>query len=73
MRMKMASRAENPGSQRKQHREKEEQLKRATKIRSDLKTEKKREKKGDDEEWEDVDEHEKDVFDKDGYFDVPEA
>lgn len=24
----------------------------------------------DDEIWEDVDEHEKDVFDKDGYFDV---
>lgn len=22
--------------------------------------------------WEDVDEHEKDIFDKDGYFDVPE-
>ena len=22
-------------------------------------------------EWEDVDEHEKDVFDKDGYYDVP--
>lgn len=26
----------------------------------------------DDDEWEEVDEHEKDVFDKDGYFDVPE-
>ena len=26
----------------------------------------------DDEEWEEVDEHEKDVFDKDGYFDVPD-
>jgi hypothetical protein len=38
-----------------------------------MKTEKKREKKGEDDEWEDVDEHEKDVFDKDGYFDVPEA
>jgi hypothetical protein len=23
-----------------------------------------------DQEWEDVDEHERDVFDKDGYFDV---
>ena len=23
--------------------------------------------------WEDVDEHEKDIFDKDGYFDVPEG
>jgi hypothetical protein len=30
-------------------------------------------KDGDDGDWEDVDEHEKDVFDKDGYFDVPEA
>ena len=29
-------------------------------------------KDGDDE-WEDVDEHEKDVFDKDGYFDVMET
>ena len=27
---------------------------------------------GEDEEWEDVDEHERDVFDKDGYYDVPE-
>ena len=26
----------------------------------------------DEEEWEDVDEHEKDIFDKDGYFDVPD-
>jgi hypothetical protein len=26
----------------------------------------------DSEEWEEVDEHEKDVFDKDGYFDVPD-
>ena len=26
--------------------------------------------KNDDAEWEDIDEHEKDVFDKDGYFDV---
>ena len=29
-------------------------------------------KKGDDE-WEDVDEHERDVFDKDGYYDVMES
>ena len=27
----------------------------------------------DSEEWEEVDDHEKDVFDKDGYFDVPES
>jgi hypothetical protein len=27
----------------------------------------------DDEEWEDVDEHEKEAFDKDGYFDIPEG
>ena len=27
----------------------------------------------DDADWEDVDDHEKDVFDKDGYFDVPEG
>ena len=30
-------------------------------------------KKGDDDEWEDVDEHERDVFDKDGYYDVMES
>jgi len=30
----------------------------------------KKQKEGD--EWEDVDEHERDVFDKDGYYDVPE-
>ena len=28
---------------------------------------------GGDDDWEDVDEHEKDVFDKDGYFDVMES
>ena len=28
---------------------------------------------GEDAEWEDIDEHEKDVFDKDGYFDVMET
>ncbi len=30
-------------------------------------------KEGEDDDWEDVDEHEKDVFDKDGYFEVPES
>ena len=30
-------------------------------------------KKGEEAEWEDVDEHEKDVFDKDGYYDVMET
>ena len=29
--------------------------------------------KEEDAEWEDIDEHEKDVFDKDGYFDVMET
>ncbi len=33
----------------------------------------KQEKDNDDEEWEEVDDHEKDIFDKDGYFDVPDA
>ena len=28
---------------------------------------------GNDDEWEDVDEHERDVFDKDGYYDVPDS
>ena len=30
------------------------------------------EKKGAEDDWEDIDEHERDVFDKDGYFDVLE-
>ena len=29
-------------------------------------------KKDEEDDWEDVDEHEKDVFDKDGYFNVPD-
>lgn len=33
----------------------------------------KKQKDKDEEEWEDVDEHEKDAFDKDGYFDIPDA
>ena len=32
---------------------------------------KQNENNGDEGEWEDIDEHEKDVFDKDGYYDVP--
>ena len=38
-----------------------------------LKAPKKADHDKDDEEWEEVDEHEKDIFDKDGYFDVPEG
>ena len=30
-------------------------------------------KRADGDEWEDIDEHERDVFDKDGYFDVMET
>ena len=52
-------------------REKEMALKKATKHK-DLKKLHKKQKQDDEEEWEDVDEHEKDVFDKDGYFDVPD-
>ena len=37
-----------------------------------MKNKPKKEKENDDEEWEEVDDHEKDVFDKDGYFDVPD-
>jgi hypothetical protein len=44
----------------------------ANKLKDEKRLQKKKERR-DDEEWEDVDEHEKDVFDKDGYFDVPEA
>jgi hypothetical protein len=59
---------------RKDQREKELALKKAEKklkkSGSGLKAPKKEDK--DDEEWEEVDDHEKDVFDKDGYFDVPE-
>jgi len=32
----------------------------------------KKDKKDEEDDWEDVDEHEKDVFDKDGYFNVPD-
>ena len=32
----------------------------------------KEEAKNEDDDWEDVEEHEKEAFDKDGYFDVPD-
>lgn len=38
-----------------------------------LKAPKRNEKDKDDEEWEEVDDHEKDIFDKDGFFDIPEG
>ena len=58
--------------ERKVQREKELQLKKAEKMHAKGKLHGKK-NGGDDDEWEDVvDEHEKDVFDKDGYFDVPE-
>jgi len=53
-------------------REKELQLKKAEKLASKGKLPKKSDKNNDDDDWEDVDEHEKDVFDKDGYFNVPD-
>ena len=60
--------------ERKANREKELALKKAEKKlkKGGLKAPKKTEHDKDDEEWEEVDEHEKDIFDKDGYFDVPE-
>jgi hypothetical protein len=59
---------------RKDQREKELALKKAEKKmkKGGLKAPKRADHDKDDEEWEEVDEHEKDVFDKDGYFDVPE-
>lgn len=48
-------------------------MKKAEKLASKGKLRKDKGKDGSDDEWEDVDEHEKDVFDKDGYFDVPET
>lgn len=59
---------------RKAQRENELALKKAEKKmkKGGLKAPKKIDHDKDDEEWEEVDEHEKDVFDKDGYFDVPD-
>lgn len=55
-------------------REKEIAIKKAEKkLKKGGTIKKAKEDKGDDGEWEDVDDHEKDVFDKDGYFDVPEG
>ena len=62
--------------ERKAHREKEIALKKAEKRLKKGGNIKKTASKQDDNndgDWEDVDEHEKDVFDKDGYFDVPEG
>ena len=61
--------------ERKAHREKELALKKAEKrLKKGGSIKKAKDGKEDDEgEWEDVDDHEKDVFDKDGYFDVPEG
>lgn len=60
--------------ERKAMREKELQLKKAEKLHAKGKLKKKNGDGESEDEWEDmVDEHEKDVFDKDGYFDVPET
>ena len=71
MRMKRAFKLEKV-KERKAQKEKEVQLKKAEKLAAKGKL-KKKEGKGSDDEWEDVvDDHEKDIFEKDGYFDVPE-
>ena len=62
--------------ERKALREKEIAIKKAEKKLKKggtIKKPKDESKANDDADWEDVDEHEKDVFDKDGYFDVPEG
>jgi essential nuclear protein 1 len=60
--------------ERKATRERELALKKAEKrMKKNGGKVKKNEKPADEEEWEEVDDHEKDVFDKDGYFDVPDA
>ena len=60
--------------ERKALREKEIAIKKAEKkLKKGGTIKKPKENKDDDGEWEDVDDHEKDVFDKDGYFDVPEG
>lgn len=70
LRMKRSHKLEKV-KERKAHQEKELQLKKAEKLAARGKL---RKKDGSDDEWEDVvDEHEKDVFEKDGYFDVPET
>jgi hypothetical protein len=53
-------------------REKELALKKAEKRLKKGTLHAKKKEDADEEEWEEVDEHEKDVFDKDGYFDVPD-
>lgn len=47
---------------------------RKAKILADIKDRRNKNKNADmsDDEWQDVDEHEKEVFAKSGYFDVPE-
>lgn len=60
--------------ERKAQREKELALKKAEKkMKKGLLKKKANEEDKDSEEWEEVDDHEKDVFDKDGYFDVPDS
>jgi hypothetical protein len=59
--------------ERKALREKEISIKKAEKKLKKGRIIKKPKDNNDDGDWEDVDEHEKDVFDKDGYFDVPEG
>jgi len=59
--------------ERKAIRERELAMKKAEKkLKKGGTVKKAKEEDKDEEEWEEVDEHEKDVFDKDGYFDVPE-
>jgi len=53
-------------------REKELALKKAEKRLKKGTLKQKKKEAGDEEDWEEVDEHERDVFDKDGYFDVPD-
>ena len=45
---------------------------RKAKVLAEIKEKRKNKQHGDDDEWQDVDEHEKEVYATTGYFDVPE-
>jgi essential nuclear protein 1 len=72
--VKKAARVEKV-KERKVQREKDLALRKAEKKmkKGGLKAPKRNERDKDDEEWEEVDDHEKDIFDKDGFFDIPEG
>ena len=47
-------------------------MERKAKVLADIKERRQAKNQGEDEEWQDIDEHEREVFQTTGYFDVPE-